>query len=266
MCHVPAVVLSRRVDDPVTDNLWNRVRFRKLCDRVVAISDGIYSVLIQAGVPKDRLSMVHSGIDMSQYSEQRDRAWFESALGIAQSEIAIGVVAQLIDRKGHAFLMRAMPEILRRFPNCRVLFFGKGPAEGDLRKLADDLELGDKLIFAGFREDMPRVYPNLDLLVHPALTEGLGVSLLQAATSGVPIIAAKVGGIPEIVIDGQTGWLIPPSDTQAIETAVLSALGDPEEAKARAQNARAHVQANFSIDQMVEGNLRIYQELLGARK
>jgi glycosyltransferase involved in cell wall biosynthesis len=265
MCHVPVVVLSRRVDDPVSDNLWNRVRFRRLCDHIVAISQGIYDVLAGAGIPQDRLSMVHSGIDTSQYNESRDRVWFETELGIGRSDIAIGVVAQLIDRKGHAFLMRAAPQILRQFPNTRLLFFGRGPAEGDLRKLADSLELGDRLIFAGFRQDMPRVYPNLDLLVHPALTEGLGVSLLQAAMSGVPIVAAKAGGIPEIVIDGQTGWLIPPSDIGAIENAVCSALGDPRQAETRAANARAHVDANFSIDQMVEGNLRVYQDLLRAR-
>lgn len=261
MCHVPVVVLSRRIDDPISDNLWNRMRFRKLCDHVIAISQGIHNVLLEGGVPKNRLSMVHSGVDTSQYQESRERAWFEAEFGVRQDDIAIGVVAQLIERKGHAFLLKAMPEILHRFPNCRLLFFGKGAAEAELRQLAKDMNL-DGLIFAGFRQDMPRVYPNLDLLVHPAQIEGLGVSLLQAAVSGVPIVAAKAGGIPEIVIDGRTGWLIPPSDVTAIEQAVCSALADPTGAKRRAQDARSHVDANFSIEQMVEGNLRVYQELL----
>lgn len=265
LCRVPVVVISRRVDDPIRQNLWNRIRFQSLCDRVVAISEGIRLVVLEAGIPEDRVRLVHSAVNTSEYRLPRERGWFASEFAVAEGECALGVVAQLIERKGHAFLLRAMPEILRRFPRCKLLFFGKGPAEAYLRKLVESLGLTGVVTFVGFRDDLPRILPNLDLVVHPALNEGLGVSLLQVAACGVPIVAAAVGGIPEIIIDGQTGWLIPPSDSQAIEEAVCEALGTPDLRDRIVRAALEHVEANFGLSQMVEGNLRVYFDTLLAK-
>ncbi|MDO8585843.1 MAG: glycosyltransferase family 4 protein [Armatimonadota bacterium] len=265
LCRAPAVITSRRVDDPIRRNLWNRVRFGPLCDRVVAISEGIRNVVIAGGVPESKVSLVHSAVDVAQYRKPRDRRWFETEFGLQGDELAVGVIAQLIRRKGHAFLLRAMPDILRTVPKCRLLFFGQGGDESELRDLVDSLGLSDKIIFAGFRTDMERILPNLDLVAHPALTEGLGVSLLQAAAAGAPIVAAAAGGIPEIVLHLKTGWLIPPSDSAAISEAVCSALTDRDLAQRLARNAREHVEANFGLDQMIEGNLKVYREALAAR-
>ena len=265
ICRVPAVVLSRRVDDPISLGILNRLRFGPLCDRVIAISDGIRGELLRAGVPAPKVEMVRSCVDVCQYRAPRDRRWFGEEFGVPPDAAVVGVIAQLIERKGHDYLLRAMPAILRRFPECRTVFFGQGPRRAQLEESARELEVEDRIVFAGFRPDLPRVLPNLDLVVHPATMEGLGVSLLQTAAAGVPIVASAVGGIPEIVIDGETGLLVPPRDSDAIAAAAVRVLEDRESADRMARAAAAHVESAFGVDQMVEGNLRVYLETLESK-
>ena len=116
--------------------------------------------------------------------------------------------------------------------------------------------------FAGYRTDLERILPCLDLVVHPATMEGLGVSLLQAAAAGVPIVATRVGGIPEIVHDGVNGYLVEVGNTQAMIEAVLRLLRNPFEAKRLGRAGRDLVRSHFSLEAMVAGNLRVYRRML----
>jgi glycosyltransferase involved in cell wall biosynthesis len=111
--------------------------------------------------------------------------------------LLVGVVAQLIERKGHRFLLDALPALIAARPNLQLVFFGKGPLAGLLQERIDGEGLADHVRLAGFRDDLTDLLPCLDLLVHPATMEGLGVSLLQASAAGVPIVASRAGGIPE---------------------------------------------------------------------
>jgi glycosyltransferase involved in cell wall biosynthesis len=125
-----------------------------------------------------------------------------------------------------------------------------------------DLGVGDKVIFAGFRDDLDRIMGCLDLLIHPALMEGLGVSLLQAAAAGVPIVGTRVGGIPEIVRDGVNGYLVSPADPHSITEASVRILSDFELARQMGINGNKLVEEHFSIDSMVRGNLEVYREMM----
>ncbi|WP_295412857.1 glycosyltransferase, partial [uncultured Thiodictyon sp.] len=173
----------------------------------------------------------------------------------------LAVVAQLIERKGHRFLLRALPPLAAAHPGLRVFFFGQGPKAADLAREAHELGLAGQVTLAGFRDDLADILPCLDLLVHPALMEGLGVSLLQAASAGVPILASRVGGIPEAVRDGENGVLVPPGDSPALGAALGALLTDPARRHALGAGGRALMAREFSIDAMVEGNLAVYQEL-----
>lgn len=262
MARVPAVVLSRRVDDRINMGLLGHLKYNVLPDRIVAISDGIRKVLRDCGIDEERLELVHSAVVTSRFQCNRDRDWFESEFGITQDAPVIGVIAQLIDRKGHKYLFSAVPDIVKAFPGARFLVFGKGPLKSQLEGLVREVGISEAVRFVGFRDDMERVMPNLDVVVHPALREGLGVSLLQAALVGVPIVASAVGGIPEIVRDGETGFLIPPEDADAISASVLKLLRDRDMASHFGENGRRLVHSEFSVDQMVEGNLRVYRDVL----
>jgi glycosyltransferase involved in cell wall biosynthesis len=131
-----------------------------------------------------------------------------------------------------------------------------------LRQRVAAAGLGDHVQFAGFRKDLPDLLPCLELLVHPALKEGLGVSLLQSASAGVPIVASDAGGMPEAVHHGFNGLLVPPGDAQALHAAVASLLRDRELARHMGLAGKKLMRTEFSVTAMVEGNLAVYSELL----
>lgn len=262
LAQVP-VVHTRRQDNP--EMPWVVAVKYLLHDRVIAISGGIAQVLLAEGLSAAKLRCVRSAVDARCYHQPRDRRWFESEFRVPEDSQVIGVVAQLIARKGHRFLLQAMPALLGQFPTLHVIFFGKGALEAELRETILNLGLAERVQFAGFREDLPRILPCLDLLVHPALMEGLGVSLLQAASARVPIVASRVGGIPEVVRDGYNGLLVPPGEVDSLSLAISRLLADPALVSRMGESGRELVQREFSVEAMVEGNLQVYRELLQER-
>jgi glycosyltransferase involved in cell wall biosynthesis len=255
------VILTRRVDNP--EPRWlARLRYGA-CDRVVTISEGIRAVLASEGVPDHKLCCVHSAVDAEHYRPGSDQAWFERSFDLPPDARPIGMIAQFIERKGHRTLLAAVPRILDAHPDVRFLLFGQGPLRGEIEQRIAQAGLDDQVRLAGFRDDLHRVIPNLELVVHPARMEGLGVSLLQAAACSVPIVAARVGGIPEVVRDGKNGLLVPPADAAALATAVNQLLSAPDRARALGDRGREIVLSEFSIPAMVAGNLAVYGQVLG---
>jgi glycosyltransferase involved in cell wall biosynthesis len=252
------VVLSRRVDNPEA-RAWVALKYR-LHDRVIAISQGIADVLAAEGVAASRLRVVRSSLDPAPWQSPVPRAAFCAEFDVPEPAVLIGVVAQLIERKGHRVLfdaLRALPDRSR----LRVVCFGQGPLRETLEREAADL--GETVRFACFRNDLARWIGALDLLVHPALMEGLGVSLLQASAAGVPIIASRAGGMPEAVADEETGLLVAPGDAGALSAALRRLIEDPDLRRRFGDQGRARIEREFSVETMVRGNLAVYRELVG---
>lgn len=259
---IPAI-LTRRVDNREAP-AYARIRSR-LYERIITISEGIRAVLIEEGIPGEKIVCVRSAIRGDWLENTCDRGWFRDSFGLLKAGPVIGTIAQLIPRKGHRILIEAAPMILARHPDAVFLFFGQGPIEGELRGMCRDRALADRVRFAGFREDLRKILPCLDLVVHPALMEGLGVSLIQAAACGVPIVASRAGGIPEIVRDGLNGFLVDPGDPSALADAVNRILGDDGLRSAMGSGGRGLVRREFGLEHMIEGNLRVYREVLEER-
>jgi glycosyltransferase involved in cell wall biosynthesis len=253
-------VLSRRVDNPESPLI---VKFKyRLYDRVVSISEGIRQVLISEGESEEKIICVHSSVDVEKYSQAADRRWFLSEFGLPENAQVLAVIAQLIQRKGHRYLLEVLPDLLQRYPDLYVLFFGQGPLQAELAQQITRPELQGRVRLAGFRNDLQRVLPCLYGVVHPADMEGLGVSLLQAAASGIPVIGSAVGGIPEIIHDRVNGYLIPAGNTQQLMQSLNELLADPDRARKMGEAGRQIVQEKFSIAAMVQGNLRVYESLV----
>lgn len=253
-------LVTRRVDNPEPGWLA-RIKYRQFA-RVVTISEGIRRVLLNEGVAPGHVSCVPSAVDLEAWQQPCDRDWFRKEFGLPEEARTVGVIAQLIPRKGHRFLIEAAPQILAKVPGAHFLFFGKGPLEEDLRGLCEEQGMGDRFIFAGFREDLSRIVPCLELVVHPALMEGLGVSLLQAAAAGVPIVGTKAGGIPEIVRDGENGFLVEPGNPSQIRDCVCEILSNAQVSERMSHVGKEIVQKEFSISRMVQGNLTLYRGLM----
>jgi len=205
-------VLSRRVDSVPRGRL-SRFSYSMLYDRVVCISQAIFDVLLKRGVPRQRLQLIRSAVRASDWLAPAPRDEFLAEFGLPADAITIGAVAQLVARKGHRTLLEAAAAGLGT--RARLIFFGAGGLRDELETEAERLGVAELVYFAGHRSDLGKWMGNLDLVVHPALMEGLGVALLQAAAAGVPVVASAVGGIPEAVLDGQTGLLVPPRDPAA---------------------------------------------------
>lgn len=259
------VVLSRRVDNP--EPRWLVPLKYRLYDHVITISEGIRRVLLAQGVPQDKITCVHSAVDTERYRPGcHDAAWFRAEFDLDEQALTLAMAAQFIPRKGHRTLIEALPAVLDQHPNVRVLLFGQGPLLPDIQALVQQKGLERVVTFAGFRRDLERILPCVDVVVHPASMEGLGVALLQAAACGRPIVAGRAGGIPEVVRPGLNGELVPPENPHALATALAALICNESLRNQYGQAGREYVVSRFSIPAMVAGNASVYQAVLGRRR
>lgn len=258
---IPAVI-SRRVDNSESP-LIAGLRYRPF-RKVIAISNAIAAVLEDSGLEDDRLAVIRSAVDVEQFSESPNCDAFRNDFSLASTDIVIAVVAQLIQRKGHRYLLEAVAQIKARHPDLKVIIFGQGPLENELRERTARLGLGGMVQFAGFRQDLDDYLACIDVLVHPALAEGLGIAALKAAAAKVPVVACAAGGLTEAVDDGKTGLLVAPKDVSALANAIAGLLEDPERRREFGEAGRARMQKDFSIEAMVDDHVQLYESILNA--
>jgi glycosyltransferase involved in cell wall biosynthesis len=260
---IPAV-LTRRVDsrEPA---LFARLKYRPY-RAVVALSCAIEQQLAEAGIARERVVLIPSGVDTQQYRpDAAARERLRAAFALPGDALVVGVVAQLIERKRHPWLFSLLPDLVREFPQLKVLCFGQGPLERRLRAELSERGLASHVALVGFRADLPTLLPGLDLLVHPAAREGLGLALLEAASAGVPVVACTVGGVPDVVVDGETGALVPRDDAAAMARALRGLLAAPDERLRLGAAARRHAERRFDVGAVVAAHHSLYTRVLGER-
>lgn len=252
-------VVSRRVDFPI-GRASALVKYRFGVDRYIAITEAVAGVLREAGVAAGRITVVPSGIDPVRL-EGADRARGRRALGVDDAMTIVGTVAHFAWHKGLVHLVRAWREVASsRFDTVLVLV-GHGEDEGMLRAAAHATGAAASIRFAGFRTDVPDCLAAMDCFVLPSVLEGLGTSLLDALALGVPVVASRTGGIPEVVTHEETGLLVAPRDEPALARAILRILDDRALAVRTARAGRARVLGRFTADTMVEGTLAAYEAI-----
>lgn len=260
---VGRTVVSRRVDFSIYRNAlrlsWFKYRFG--VDRFIAISRGVRDQMVRDGIPASRISIVHSGIDLSRFDGVRPHD-YRAEFGLPEGAPVILDVAAFGWHKAQEFLVRATPAILARFPEARVFLVGEGECMPRIREEVRSLGLEDKIVLTGFRGDVPSLLAGCDCFVMCSVLEGLCTSLLDALALRRPAVGTAVGGIPEVIVDGVTGLLVPPRDPGALADAVVRLLGDRALGARLADGGRRHVEERFTVDAMVEGTLGVYRELV----
>lgn len=259
MAHIP-VLLTRRVDNP-EHKIVVKAKYT-LYQHIITISDGIRNVLLAEGVQADKVTTVHSAVDSDLYQPVQDRQWFLQKFSLAEDSLTLAIVAQLIPRKGHEILLSIMDELCHQFPHLHLLIFGKGPLLSDLQKQIAQLSSKNNIHYCGFVDNLYKVLPNVDVLVHPASMEGLGVSLLQAAACGIPIVAFPSGGIPEIVKHGVNGYLVETGNKKSLQKHLQTLLLEQNLRQQLGRQGRQIIEEEFSIRSMVEGNWQVYGKFL----
>jgi glycosyltransferase involved in cell wall biosynthesis len=259
LCPGPRVVASRRVSLPLRGALSRRKY--AACDRVIAVSRAVARVLLDDGLPPGRLLLVHDGVrDRRAEGEGREAL---AELGIPSGSPVIGNVAALTAHKDHATLLTAMPRVLEAVPTARLVIVGAGELRGRLEAEARKLGLGDRCLFTGFRSDVDRLIPAFSLLCLTSRTEGLGSSLLDAMCFGRAVVATRIGGIPEAVVHGETGLLVPVGDSGALARALVDLLLRPGRREALGWAGRRRFELEFTAERMVAQTLSLYDELRG---
>ena len=239
----------------------------RLLDRAIAVSAAAGRFLVEGkGYPADRVVVVPNGRDLSSFSPGGHRQDVRKELDIDDAAPLIGVVGRLETQKGHRYLFDAWPEVLRAFPDARLVVIGDGSLRADLERQAQTLGVSRSIIFLGFRSDMPRLLDALDGLALPSLYEGMPLTVIEASAMACPVVATAVDGTPEVIEDGVTGWLVPPEEPRPLARALVTLLADPDRARAVGRAGRQHVLHQFDLDRQVEATARVYRGVAaGAR-
>ncbi len=256
---IPAV-LSRRVDH-VEPGWLGKLRYRPF-RKVIAISENIKAVLEDAGIERGRITVIRSAVDVDAINRQPDCEAFRNEFGIDDGDFVIAVVAQLIPRKGHKYLFDVIPKLRDSYPNLRVILFGSGSGEAELRALANKLNLQGTLQFAGFREDLDEYLACIDLLVHPATKEGLGIAMLKAAAAGIPVLAFDTAGSREAVLHGKTGVLVPLDNVNMLQKAIALLIDEGDMRAEFGETGRQRMKDEFLADTMVNRHIELYESVI----
>jgi len=264
----PMLVSTRHNDDRFFLNPFVGIAHYVLStqqDMIIAISDHIARFTVARGVRHpSRVRRVYHGLEtFDTLGLQREALALRAELGVAPDDFLIGNVGRLVPQKGQRHLVLAMPMLLERVPRARALIVGAGALDTYLRGLIDDMGLADRVHVLGARRDVPTVMHALDAFVMPSIWEGFGLVLLEAMAAGRPIVASRAATIPEVVVDGETGLLVPPGDPPALADALAQLAEDPALAHSMGEAGRLRLHERFSVTKMVGDTEGLYRELLG---
>jgi glycosyltransferase involved in cell wall biosynthesis len=250
------IVATRRVDFHLRSGL-SRHKYGA-ADRVIAVSRAICTILAESGLASERVRLVYEGVP-----DRRPQSGGHEALrslGIPDACPIVGNVAALTDHKDQTTLIAAAPAVLAVLPETRFLIVGDGELRAQLEAQARALGVSERCVFAGFRTDLDRLVPCFTLFCLSSHKEGLGTSLLDAMAFARPVVATAAGGIPEAVVDGVTGRIVPTRDPKALGAALLDVLRDPARAHAFGNAGRQRFLEKFTSERMVDETLEVYAE------
>jgi glycosyltransferase involved in cell wall biosynthesis len=256
----------------ITDPIGSKGRafvFKHGCSNIVADASVIKQELVhEHGVDPSKIEVIGSAVDLEKFKPPRDGMKFRREIGVGAKTPLIGNIGMIRPDKGQLILVEAAPLVLAGRPDARFVIVGQGTGilkRGiNVRNAIDRAGLGDKIIMAGYRWDTPDVYAACDVIVIASLrTEASPIVLREASASGRPVIATKVGDIPEIIEHRENGLLIEPGDSKALATAILELIRDPKLAAHCAANGLRYAAEHFSFDEMMKAKLRADMALLG---
>jgi glycosyltransferase involved in cell wall biosynthesis len=254
-CKRPHHVIAERL-------LMNRT------DRVIVSARSVREFYVgQIHADPSKVDVIYNAVDWdvlrSAEATSGTRERVRATFGLGAEVKVVGVIARLTEQKGHRVLFEALAS-----PECgdvRLLVVGDGPLRDELHAAAARLGIASRVIFLGARRDLGDLLAALDVFVMPSFWEGLPLSLILAMGAGLPVVATAVAGIPEVVTDGETGWLVPPGNPAALARTLAAVLGDREGARSVGAAARRYVRPRFGVDEYVAAVAALYDRLLTAR-
>jgi glycosyltransferase involved in cell wall biosynthesis len=251
------VVRSRHVSIPIRHTLVYR-----LADRIITSGEAVRATVISAGIAPEKIVTVSAGVDTEQFHAGVSGKSVRDELGLGGASV-IGLVANIRGSKGHNVFLDAARTVLAAAPDTRFLIVGDGVGFDEVKGRVQRMGLESRVILTGFRRDVPEVMAALDVLVLPSTrSEATSQVIPQALAVGTPVVGSDVGGIPELVRDGETGRLVPPGDSGALAQAMLASLREPERSRAMARTGQAMILSQYTFDAAMARTTDVYRALL----
>ena len=225
-------------------------------DKIITISNATKSSLIDQGISSNKITVIHNGISLTeQLDDMPEVDQLRSTLGLKNNSHVVGTVARLCPVKGQREFILAARNICNLYPNTEFLVIGEdyefeGKYRSNLENLVKELDLEEFVHFLGFRSDVRRLIHSFEIFVLPSWIEGLPVTILEAMAARKPVVATSVGGVPELVLDGETGILVPPRDVPGLSKAIESLLDEPDIAHQMGNKGYEYVHQEFSHEKM----------------
>jgi glycosyltransferase involved in cell wall biosynthesis len=268
LCGVPVVIESCRIKEGWRHGLWKSYAIDRWVERFIdaniAISESLRRYLIEGkGFPPKNVVMIRNGRELSQVlvAREKDISHLREEFSLRDDELVVVVPGRLEIQKGLCYFIQALPTVLRRFPKVRVLFVGDGSLRAQLSADVAQRNLTKLVIFTGYRKDVYDLICLADLVVLPSLYEGLPLTAIETGALGKTIVATCVDGTPEVVLHGQTGWLVAPRRPEELAEAMCKLLGDPHLREALGKSAQEFVLREYSFDRLLRETEQLYQKL-----
>jgi glycosyltransferase involved in cell wall biosynthesis len=229
---------------------------------VIAISQQVKEhLIIDFKLDESKISVVHNGIDTKNFGDFSARGMVRKVLGI-NDVFLVGMIARLSDVKGHIYLIRAMPQVIKSFPTAKLLIIGEGRMQNALIKEVNTLGIQENVLFIPRVSNTQDMLAAMDIFVMPSLQEGLGLALIEAMAQGIAVVGSAVGGIKTLIQDKLNGLLVAPADSAALAQAMITLLSDAALRRVLGARAREFITANFSKEEMVSKTEIVYQQSL----
>ncbi len=255
----PPLVAARRVDFHMRGNSFSRWKYRQV-DCFIAASDAIRQMLVADGIPPSSVVTIHEGIDVERVISTAPAA-IHQELWLPTNAPIVGNVGALVPHKGQRYLVEAASLVLREVPDARFVVLGEGELRAALERQVAEAHLEKHVFLPGFRADVLAMHRAFDLFAMPSVTEGLGTSVLDAMAASKAVVATRAGGIPEVVVDKDTGFVVEPRDSRAMAAPIVRLLLDAGLRKRMGDAGLARVRAGFSAERMVAATLATYERL-----
>ncbi len=236
----------------------------RITNQLVAVSPLVRKDLLAYRVaPPEKIRVIPLGFDLEPFLQCRSlKGEFRTELGLGTGVRLIAILGRIFPIKNHRLFLESATQVAKQESNARFVIVGDGILRSEMERYAADLGIHQRTIFTGWRHDLPRIYADLDLLVVSSDNEGTPVSAIEAMASGCPVVATQVGGLPDVIENGKTGYLVPAQQPQALAAAMLDLIQNSETAEQMSRAAQLSVKEKFSINRLISDTENLYQDLL----